>query len=153
MASARRKTYKRSILNAPEARTPEEIAADPRVMYVVVRSDLKMNAGKVGATVGHAVQMLMQWYMPEIFGHRSSEECLRIEETRLWLREDHPRYAKIILGADAEEFMKVLLENDGFLVVDRGFKVVAPNTETAFGLYPMKKSEARGIVRTLKPLK
>jgi peptidyl-tRNA hydrolase len=140
-------------LNAPEARTPEEIAADPRVMYVVVRSDLKLNAGKVGASVGHAVQMLMEWYMPDIMGHRTSEECLLLAETREWLREDHPRYAKIVLGANSEEFTKVQLENDGFLVVDRGFTMVAPNTETAFGLYPMKKSEARGIVRTLKPLR
>lgn len=122
-------------------------------MYVVVRNDLKLNAGKVGASVGHAVQMLMQWYEPEIFGHRTSAECLLIEETRLWLREDHPRYAKIILGANADEFMKVQLENDGFLVVDRGFTIVLPNTETAFGLYPMKKSSAHGIVRELKPLR
>jgi peptidyl-tRNA hydrolase len=134
-------------------RTPEEIAADSRVMYIVVRNDLKLNAGKVGASCGHAVQMLMQWYMPDIFGHRTSAECLLMEETRLWLREDHPRYAKIILGANADEFMKVQLANEGFLVVDRGFTMVEPNTETAFGLYPMKKSEARGIIRTLKPLR
>jgi len=134
-------------------RTPEEIAADPRVMYIVVRSDLKMNAGKVGASCGHAVQMLMQWLLPDVHGHRTSEEARLMEEAREWLREDAPRYAKIILGADASEFMKVQLENDGFLVVDRGFTIVEPGTETAFGLYPMKKSAAHGIVRTLKPLR
>lgn len=134
-------------------RTPEEIATDRRVMYIVVRNDLKLNAGKVGASCGHAVQMLMQWYLPDIHGHRTSEEVQRMERTRGWLEEDRPSYAKIILGASADEFMKVQLENDGFLVVDRGFTSVEANTPTAFGLYPMKKSEARGIVRTLRPFR
>jgi peptidyl-tRNA hydrolase len=150
-------------MNAVPVRTPEEIAADPRVMYIVVRNDLKLNAGKVGASCGHAVQMLMQWLAfietdhgaagPGPLPKKTAEDRERAAETRLWLLEDAPRYAKIILGADADEFMKVQLENEGFLVVDRGFTMVAPNTETAFGLYPMKKSEARGIIRTLKPLR
>jgi peptidyl-tRNA hydrolase len=144
-------------------RTPEEIAADRRVMYVVVRNDLKMSAGKVGAAVGHVVQMLMQWlaFMETDHGAAGpgplpTKTVLgreRAIETREWLTEDVPSYAKIVLGANAQEFMKVQLENDGFLVVDRGFTSVEPNTETAFGLYPMKKSEALGIIRTLKPLR
>jgi len=134
-------------------RTLEEIAADPYVMYLVVRTDLKMNAGKIAAACGHAVQMLMQWFSPDIHGHRTSEEVLLMEETRAWLEEDKPRYAKIVLGADEGEFMKVQLENEGFLVTDRGLTQVDPGTETCFGLYPMKKSEARGVIRALKPLR
>lgn len=134
-------------------RTLEEIAADPRVMYIVVRNDLKLNAGKVGASCGHAVQMLLQWYLPNRHGSWTEEELELADEVHEWLTEDAPRYAKIILGADASEFMKVQIQNQGFLVVDRGFTMVEPDTQTAFGLYPMKKSEARGIIRTLKPLR
>lgn len=140
-----------------EARTPEAIAADRRVMYVIVRTDLKMGAGKVAAAVGHAVQMLMRWYLPEAH-HRIEESMLSrpeenvlLDEVTMWIDEDYPSYAKIILGADEREFVKVQIENDGFLVTDRGFSEVEPGTKTAFGLYPMKKSEARGIIRTLKP--
>jgi len=136
-----------------DMRTLEEIADDPRVMYIIVRNDLKMSAGKIGASCGHAVQMLMQWFLPDVHDRRAGDEALLMEETREWLREDEPRYAKIVLGANASEFTKVQLENDGFLVVDRGFTMVEPGTETAFGLYPMKKSTARGIVRALKPLR
>jgi peptidyl-tRNA hydrolase len=134
-------------------RTPEEIAADRYVMYIIVRTDLKMNAGKAAAAVGHAVQMLMTWYLPDIHGVRTSEEVMLMGNVREWLEEDRPSYAKIVLGANEGEFMKVQLENDGFLVTDRGFTQVAPDSQTAFGLYPMKKSNARGIIRPLKPLR
>jgi peptidyl-tRNA hydrolase len=135
-------------------RTPEEIAADRYVMYIVVRTDLKMNAGKMAAAVGHAVQMLMQWYLPDKHAGRTNKEAVLMAETGAWLEEDKPSYAKIVLGASDDEFAKVQFENEGgFLVEDRGFTEVKPGTFTCYGLYPMRKSEARGIIKTLKPLR
>jgi peptidyl-tRNA hydrolase len=131
-----------------------EIDADRRVMYLVIRTSLKMNAGKTAAAVGHAVQMLMT-FVSEIIPTvpRTAEELLRIHETRAWLCEDAPSYAKIVLGATDEEFDYIQKENPGFLVIDRGFTMVEAGSPTCFGLYPMRKSEALGIVRTLKPLR
>jgi peptidyl-tRNA hydrolase len=144
----------RSVAGSFKVRSLAEIAADRRVMYLVVRTSLGMNAGKAAAAVGHAVQMLMvfAWeIIPTV--PRSHEELVRIHEAREWLREDAPSYAKIVLGASDEEFERVQKENPGFLVVDRGFTQVEPNTPTCFGLYPMRKSESLGVVRSLKPLR
>jgi peptidyl-tRNA hydrolase len=141
----------------------EEKPVERRVMYIVVRTSLKMGVGKAAAAVGHAVQMLMEWYAfietdhgaagPGPLPTKTPEDRKRAEETRRWLKDDYPSYAKIVLGASDDEFVKVQLENDGFLVVDRGFSQVAAGTETAFGLYPCLKSEASETVRKLKPLR
>lgn len=40
-------------------------AADPYVMYIVVRESLNLSAGKVGAQCGHAVEYLMEEAVPE----------------------------------------------------------------------------------------
>lgn len=152
---------------------------DPIVMYIVVRKSLKLVAGKVGAQCGHAVQYLMQRVLPERHpsfeeidlrakhgvGALTSEERVRFtaleeesreryerhEVTRTWLEGDH---AKIVLGATDEEFLLVQVENEHhFLVTDLGYTQVAPNTETAIGLWPCRKSESSSTVQTLKPLR
>lgn len=121
---------------------------DPYVMYLVVRKNLKMGVGKVASQCGHAVQMLMQEYLPDKHRSVTGEEYERHVATRLWLEEDFPKYTKIVLGADDDEFMKVQLENDHFfVVVDRKLA-----TETVIGLWPILKSEASVTVKTLRPL-
>jgi len=151
---------------------------DPYVMYIVVRRSLKLSAGKVGAQCGHAVQYLMQEFLPErwptrdeakllsrkVAGTLTDEERTRFEALEKekddryercvtageWLKGDH---AKIILGASDDEFMKVQLENEHFfMVVDLGYTQVAPDTETSLGLWPMRKSAASETVKTLRPL-
>ena len=67
---------------------------------------------------------------------------------RHWLTDNHPSYPKIVLAASDGEFMKAQLETEGFLVVDNTLK-----TETVFGLWPCKKSEAPETIKTLKPLR
>jgi peptidyl-tRNA hydrolase len=120
---------------------------DPYVMYIVVDKTLDMNRGKVGASCGHAVMMLMLEHQPT----HPVERQLAFQH---WLEDDHPAYPKIVLGASPEEFAQVLVENElHFLVIDRGFAAVAPDSRTAIGLWPCRKSQASPIVKTLKPLR
>lgn len=149
-------------------------------MYIVVRRSLKLSAGKVGSQCGHAVEYLMDEALPE--RHPTLEEVnLRSKEqihpesmteddrTKLsaFREANHARYerhthfrewrktdgTKIVLGASDEEFAKVQEENPvHFPVVDLGYTQVAPNTQTALGLWPMRKSWASPTVRSLRPL-
>ena len=133
--------------------TDAERSPDPYVMYLIVKTSLKMNAGKTAAQCGHAVQMLMQEVLPDHHESLGRERAARFIATREWLREDYPSYAKIVLGASDDEFMKVQLEVDCFVVVDRGFTSVAAGTETVLGLWPCRKSEAPESVKGLKLLR
>lgn len=111
--------------------------ADPIVMYLVVRRSLKLTSGKIGAQCGHAVQYLLQSYFIDL------DPLLRAkrEMTREWLAGDH---AKITLGADDQQYELVKMENPEFFkVVDLGYTQVAPDTETALGLWPMRKALGR----------
>lgn len=154
---------------------------DPIVMYLIVRRSLKLPSGKVGAQCGHAVQYLMEDVLPErwpsrekgdllgrhlagtitsegqarldVLEREDTERVARHDVAREWLKKggDH---TKIVLGATDDEFMRVQLENAHFfMVVDRGYTEVAPNTETSLGLWPCRKSEASETVKTLKPLR
>lgn len=123
---------------------------DPYVMYLVVRTSLKMSVGKVAAQVGHAVQMLMQ----EFDMSHSLQRFKYREATQHWLHDDFPSYAKIVLAANDEEFVQVREENsDVFAVIDRGFSEVPANTSTVIGLWPCRKSEASETVKKLKLLR
>ena len=118
---------------------------DPIVLYVVVRRSLNLSGGKAAAQVGHAVHYLCRWMFS---GTESSE---RRDTARAWDRSDE--HAKITLGASEDEFAKVIAENsENFPVIDLGFTQVAPNTQTAVGLYPMRKSQSSETVKTLRPL-
>lgn len=127
------------------------VNSDPYVMYLVVRTSLKMNVGKTAAQVGHAVQMWMEWWAPgsDIF----EGEGVEAEAFARWLADDHPSYMKIVLGASDEEFERCKRECKVQIVVDRGFTEVPAGTETVLAVFPCKKSEAPEAVRGLKLLR
>lgn len=123
------------------------MSQDRLVMYVVIPRSLKMSAGKVGATCGHAVQLMMQdyWKVKELHGSDRAD-CRRMIA---WLETSYP---KIVLGASDEEF-KIVRHLDGAIpVVDIGLKEVAPGSVTAVGFWPMLKTNAASIVQDLRPL-
>lgn len=155
---------------------------DPFVMYIVVRRSLKLSPGKIGSQCGHAVHYMMQddavpgedrhppkeeielrlkTMHPETMTDQDKERLRQIDEERAhrfergkhfqqWADGDH---AKIVLGASDDDFMKVQLENDPiFMVTDLGYTQVEPNTQTALGLWPMRKSWASPTVKNLRPL-
>jgi peptidyl-tRNA hydrolase len=153
---------------------------DPFVMYIIVRRSLKLSAGKVGSQCGHAVEYLMAEALPDRHppleeidlrskAHLHPESMTEVDRARFAAIEEanHARYergthfeewrktdgTKIVLGASDEEFAKVQEENPvHFPVVDLGYTQVAPNTKTAIGLWPMRKSWASSTVRSLRPL-
>jgi len=117
------------------------------VMYVVIPRSLKMSAGKVGATCGHAVQLMMQdyWRVKEAQGS-DRVDCRRMLE---WFETSYP---KIILGAHDDEF-RVIRHLDGAIpVVDIGLKEVVAGSVTAVGFWPMQKINAPTIIQELRPL-
>lgn len=129
--------------------------SDPYVMYLVVRTSLKMNVGKTAAQVGHAVQMWMEWCI-DAYVRRSNSfkgENLELETFARWLKDDHPSYMKIVLGASDEEFERCKRECKVQIVIDRGFTEVPAGTETVLAVFPCKKSEAPEAVRRLKLLR
>ncbi len=154
---------------------------DPYVLYLVVRTDLKMGGGKIAAQVGHAVHYLLRDAIPETWPTR--EEMRLLSKSRLhpetMMTEDTARlcaiqatndaryerterfrawastaeHAKIVLGASDEEYAAVKSENpEHFNVVDFGFTQVMPNTETVLALWPMRKSARSPTLQKLKLL-
>ncbi len=146
------------------------MSEDRLVMYIVIPRKLKLSIGKVGATCGHAVQLLTevreQWInrgrlvISGTLPWEAAEDGL-LETWRAWCQTD---YGKIVLGASEEEFAEVrkLVDGDvgaadpriaGVTVVDIGLKEVAPGSVTAVGLWPMKKSAAPDLIKKLEPLR
>jgi peptidyl-tRNA hydrolase len=127
---------------------------DPYVMYTVVRKSLNMSTGKVGAQCQHAMDYLTREVeRTEItFDRVNWKEELTLRTTfRAW--RDSQDHAKVVLGANDEEFEQVKLENPRhFPVVDLGYTQVAPNTVTCLGLWPMRKSQRSPILQKLRPL-
>jgi len=137
---------------------------DRLVMYIAIPKSLKMGIGKVGATCGHAAQLLMQsfearkpspssvgWSSPACDFERLHEEDMKaLAAFHDWLASD---YGKIVLGASDEEFAEVRRLPNIVTVVDIGLKQVAPGSVTAVGLWPMLKSVAPDIIKKLEPLR
>lgn len=131
---------------------------DRLVMYIVIPKSLKMGIGKVGATCGHAVQLLMQMYetrKPDPSSVGWSEPAYEEDMGALatfhdWLASD---YGKIVLGASDEEFAEIRKFPNTVTVIDIGLKQVAPGSATAVGLWPRLKSGAPLIIQRLEPLR
>jgi peptidyl-tRNA hydrolase len=147
-------------------RKRDEDTDDPPVMYLVVRTDLKMSGPKIAVQVGHGVQIFMQVYMmmsavnqlglkelpPEDGEERpfTEEEMETFRLTGVWLKTN---YTKILLGADDHEFAKIKQDHDAHVpVVDLGRTEVAPNTETMIVLPPMRKSSRSSLLKRLRLL-
>jgi peptidyl-tRNA hydrolase len=119
------------------------------VMYIVIPKTLKMGIGKVGATCGHAAQLLMQEYRRR-FDRREGSDYDDCQTILAWLDSD---YGKIVLGANDAEFGEVRKLPNIVTVVDIGLKQVAPGSVTAVGLWPTFKSAAPDIIKGLEPLR
>lgn len=111
-------------------------STDEIVMYLVVRKDLKMNAGKVGAQCGHAVQLTL-------------DQLAEDDWLRSW---KNGSYTKIALAVQSLEELQVihqkLMAADllSVLVVDEGRTQVEQNTVTVLGIRPLPKSIASTFV-------
>lgn len=112
------------------------------VIYLLVRKDLKMGKGKIGAQCGHAVQELIM---------RCPKDLLSL------YRKTHV-YPKICLALKDEDHLDEVMElcrKKNVLyhrVVDAGRTQVEPNTPTVLGIGPITKKTAQDIVGDLKLL-
>lgn len=131
--------------------TPE----DSLVVYLVVRKDLKMGPGKIGAQCGHAVHLLNLEYRKfcengafwdsMVLGSDLPNLHKRIT---LWeSMDENGRFTKIVLGAHDKDWFKLKELYEPVTVIDAGKTEVAPCTETVMILPPMFKDERDPLLK------
>ena len=112
---------------------------DEYVMYLIVRSDLKMTKGKIAAQCCHAVQ----WLTINNINKPSFQE---------YINSCHP---KICLKVPSEDIMNSIVSycykrrTSYYQVVDVGRTQVPPNTKTVLGVGPVKRSKVPYIIKNL----
>lgn len=112
-----------------------------KVIYIVVRNDLKMGKGKIVAQCGHAIQ-----------------HALRHCDETLFKQYEQSGSPKICLKVETfDEFsalrLKLYVANiRAFTVVDAGHTQVEPNTETCFAIGPVSKEKVKEFIKDLKLL-
>jgi PTH2 family peptidyl-tRNA hydrolase len=129
---------------------------DAIVQYYIVRTDLNMSAGKIGAQIAHGAQMFILSYNRS-YTHWSvtgiTPYTLRLSNlllTKEWLEGS---FRKVVLGGKKKDFEKIKNELNVFLVRDAGLTEVEPNSETVLTTWPMKKSEQPKVLSRLQVLK
>jgi len=111
------------------------------VIYLVVRKDLRMSAGKIGAQCGHAVQDLVL-------------KCPNVI-MKEYIKSGH---AKVVLKVqDEKEFLALVDQCIEYkvpfeFVVDEGRTQIAANSATVVGIGPIKRMDAKILVGGLKLL-
>ena len=115
---------------------------DEYVMYLIVRTDLKMSKGKIAAQCGHAVQWLTI--------NNIHKDSFKKRFTYI-----NP---KICLKIPSEDTMDVISNYcsknniDYYIVIDAGRTQVPPLSKTVLGVGPIKKSEVPTLIKDLKLL-
>ena len=123
---------------APDAADP-----DPYIQYYVVDVTLRLSPGKIGAQTAHAATLAVL----DLERRRTVEpDSLEAQDFHAWLGTD---MAKIIL-AGKEADLERLEQAGGYGVRDHGHTEVAPGTLTVVALRPMRKSQARPLVKRLQ---
>ena len=119
---------------------------------IVVRKDLKMKPGKIGAQVSHASQEFI-WQQGVVF--RNCFEMNVTEEQVRWRQTGH---RKILLAVNSEE--ELLAVRDAALaagltvhvVCDEGLTQLEPNTNTCLAIGPHFATRLEPITQGLKLL-
>ena len=111
------------------------------VIYILVRSDLKMGKGKIGGQCGHAVQGLLLQCPKPLFITYNNYSSTKI----------------VVKVSDDEELNQftVLCRDKGLpycLVTDAGKTQVDPGTKTVLGIGPISRESVPPKIRELKLL-
>ncbi len=112
------------------------------VMYLIVRTDLKMSKGKIAAQCSHAVQ----WLVVNNIRKKSFKE---------YLRGCHPKICLKVPTESEMDRIKEWCERNQithYQVVDAGRTQVPPNSKTVLGVGPIRRSNVPEIIKTLKLL-
>jgi len=125
---------------------------DPIVQYFIVRTDIPMSVGKIGAQIAHGAEMFVLRY--SLYSHlqvsMTEDECNRESLTKEWLSGS---FRKVVLGGKKKDFEKIISELNVFLVRDAGLTEVEPNSETVIVTWPMRKSAQPKCLSRLQVLK
>ena len=110
------------------------------IIYLIVRKDLKMSKGKIGAQCGHAVENLI----------------IRAPKSTL-IKYHQSHHTKICLESKLADILDI--ENwcheqkiPCHLVIDAGRTQLKPNTPTVLGIGPVEKKLVKNITQDLKLL-
>lgn len=127
---------------------------DPIIQYYIVRTDVPMSIGKIGAQIAHGAQMFVFSFVDMKF--RSSVKpaggrpLVLTQITEKWI---NGSFRKVFLGGKKKDFEKIKKEINVFLVRDAGLTEVEPGTETVLVTWPMKKSQQPKVLKRLQVLK
>jgi len=129
---------------------------DPIIQYFIVRTDLEMSTGKIGAQIAHGAEMFVLGH--QILHRHSIEEMTPLKPeytailniTKEWL---DGSFRKVVLGGKKKDFEKIISELPVFLVRDAGLTEVEPNSETVLVTWPMRKSAQPKCLSRLQTLK
>lgn len=130
--------------------------SEEMVMYIVPNLSLKMGVGKTVAQCGHGVMMIAdEFRRGPTFLHFGMTEAdkQRLNSFSEWNRN---HYVKVTLEANPEQWDQLkeqIKDGSGILVVDEGRTEVAPNSETAIVLWPIKRKDRSELLCSLRPLK
>lgn len=119
-------------------------------MYLVVRDDLEMSPGKLGAQIGHAVQYICEQQAYYCWGSGpNNKKKQEIIESYLAWKQDN--VGKIVLKANPSEWKKVC-DSALYIVRDAGHTELEPGTPTVAVFWPMKKSNRSKLLKRLRLL-
>ncbi len=111
---------------------------------IIVRSDIEMSRGKIGAQCAHA--SLMSYFQAEKASKSVAKEWLDSGEKKIVLKvTDEEALTKLY---KAFEFKKIPCA----LVSDAGLTQLPPGTKTALGIGPWKSSDIDQFTKSLKLL-
>jgi len=113
--------------------TAATIASSDYVMYIVVNHSLAMGKGKIGAQVGHAVQMVIEDLLQK---HNVTSEQLKLYQA--WRHAGN--MAKIVLKADQEQMLSLSSHKDARVVHDAGRTQIPAGSLTAIAFPPMLRN-------------
>ena len=114
-----------------------------RVIYLLVRTDLKMGAGKIAAQCGHAIQALTRR-----LSERQYQTYCQDNSTKICLKVPDLATLEKIAQAVQEEDPEIPL----FQVRDAGHTQVPPDTVTCLGIGPVPREQLAHLLGTLKLL-
>jgi PTH2 family peptidyl-tRNA hydrolase len=101
------------------------------VMYLFVNEDLKMGKGKIGAQVGHCVQILMEDIL----------ESTKKEKYQDYLKWKNSGCKKIVLRTSQIQLMELQKDDMARSVYDAGHTQILAGSLTVVGFFPSNKLE------------
>jgi peptidyl-tRNA hydrolase, PTH2 family len=129
---------------------------DPIVQYFIVRTDLNMSVGKIGAQIAHGAEMFILRYteLKQVL-NCLDDKYIRQNERIVGIVDDWlvSSFRKVVLGGKKKDFEKIISELPVFLVRDAGLTEIEPNSETVIVTWPMLKSTQPKYLARLQTLK